>query len=252
MTEAVLEVQQLETRALTLPEQARAIIITDQQSFEVAGQKMLDVAALRKEIVAYHKPLKEKAHETHRAICQAEAGMLEPVERAEKILKSGIAAWVTEQRRLEEEARRAEALRAQQEAERQRVLAVIEAQKAQAKADEERLKLALQAEKAGASAENITAILEQPAIITQEEVAAILQDPIVITPRPIQPTYQAVKGISTRDNWKFEITNAALIPREYLVPDTQKIGGVVRAMKSSANIPGIRVYNEPTAVGRTS
>lgn len=183
---------------------------------------------------------------------QQDGTPLEPVERAEKILKSGIAAYITEQRRIEEEARRAEALRAQQEAERQRILAAIEAQKAQKHAEEERMKLALQAEKAGASAENITVILEQPPAVTQEEVAAILQDPIVIAPRPIQPTYQAVKGISTRDNWKFEIINAAIIPREYLIPDAAKIGGVVRAMKSSANIPGIRVYNEPTAVGRTS
>ena len=61
---------------------------------------------------------------------------------------------------------------------------------------------------------------------------------------------QKVAGLGLRDNWKYEVTDAAKIPREYLVIDDRKIGAVVRAMKLQANIPGIRVYNEPTATTR--
>jgi len=35
-----------------------------------------------------------------------------------------------------------------------------------------------------------------------------------------------------------------LIPREYLIPDEVKIGGVVRATKGSIQIPGIEIYSE--------
>jgi hypothetical protein len=47
-----------------------------------------------------------------------------------------------------------------------------------------------------------------------------------------------------RENWKFRVTNEKLIPREYLKADEIKIGGVVRALKGSTNIPGVEVYNE--------
>jgi hypothetical protein len=53
-----------------------------------------------------------------------------------------------------------------------------------------------------------------------------------------------------RDNWKWEAVNLAAVPREYLMLDTTKINGVVRAMKSQTNIPGIRVFNDPGMTGR--
>jgi hypothetical protein len=59
-----------------------------------------------------------------------------------------------------------------------------------------------------------------------------------------------VEGTMRRDNWCFEVTDARLIPREYLAIDTVKIGQVVRAMKGSTSIPGIRVYNDPKVYAR--
>lgn len=46
----------------------------------------------------------------------------------------------------------------------------------------------------------------------------------------------------TRKNWTFEITDANAIPREFLMPDTKKIGEYVRAMKESASIAGVKVF----------
>lgn len=57
-------------------------------------------------------------------------------------------------------------------------------------------------------------------------------------------------GVSYREVWKFEIVDPKLIPSEYLIIDEQKIGGVVRAMKNLANIPGVRVYSDKTTVIR--
>lgn len=70
--------------------------------------------------------------------------------------------------------------------------------------------------------------------------------------RTTAPTVHApkVKGVSTRKIWKFEIIDQGKIPREYLVPNTTAIGGVVRALKINTNIPGIRVYSEDVVSAR--
>jgi hypothetical protein len=40
--------------------------------------------------------------------------------------------------------------------------------------------------------------------------------------------------------WGFEIADAAMVPREYLMPDESKIGAVIRASKGTIQIPGVR------------
>ena len=87
---------------------------------------------------------------------------------------------------------------------------------------------------------------------------ALIEAPVVVapvTPRPVfvaAPPAQApkVEGVSFRDDWDFVITNAALIPREYLIPDEKKIRAVVKAMKEHTNIPGIRAERGRTAAVR--
>ena len=57
-------------------------------------------------------------------------------------------------------------------------------------------------------------------------------------------------GTHTRTNWRYEITDPAAIPREYLKVDEQKIGLVARQTKGSVTIPGVRIYPEETVVAR--
>lgn len=57
-------------------------------------------------------------------------------------------------------------------------------------------------------------------------------------------------GISYREVWKYEIIQASLIPREYLAVDEVKIGQMVRAMKDTLTIPGVRIYSEKSAIVR--
>lgn len=61
----------------------------------------------------------------------------------------------------------------------------------------------------------------------------------------------AAEGISKRTIWRFEITDLAALPREYLIPDEKRIGAVVRAMKGDAQIAGVRVYPETIVAVRT-
>jgi hypothetical protein len=86
-----------------------------------------------------------------------------------------------------------------------------------------------------------------------QRVARVLSDHKPHSTRDIIPrATPKVEGMSFRDNWRFEITDPNLIPREYLSVDTVKIGGVVKVMKDGASIPGVRVFCEKIAVSRTA
>lgn len=65
---------------------------------------------------------------------------------------------------------------------------------------------------------------------------------------PVQEVEKA--GMAFREVWKFEIIQAGLIPREYLAVDEVKIGQMVRAMKDTLTIPGVRIYSEKSAIVR--
>ena len=50
-----------------------------------------------------------------------------------------------------------------------------------------------------------------------------------------------VAGMSVRKSWTYEIVDAGLVPREYLMVDEKKLAAVVKAMGEATNIPGVRV-----------
>ena len=56
--------------------------------------------------------------------------------------------------------------------------------------------------------------------------------------------FSEVDGVQYRTVWKYEIKDESLIPREFLMPDNQRIQNVVMHKKGDAVIPGVRVYEE--------
>jgi hypothetical protein len=215
-----IETRELEQKALTLPEQAKAIIIRDQPTYELAAEKLLAVAAMRREITEYHAPLKAKAHEAHKAICNAEAGMLAPVAEAERILKTGIATYTAEQRRIQEQRER-------------------EAREAADRAAAEALEASIEAAEAeGASVDEVQAIIEQPMVAPAVYVA---------------PTIQPVSGIGTAKTYHAELVSirelckaVALgqVPEAYVSANLPALNGVARSTKGSMRIPGIRIVED--------
>lgn len=215
------EEESLESKALTWPERAKSIAVTDQESCERAANVLLDVAAMRKEIQEHHAPLKKKAHEAHKAICDAEAKLLEPVAEAEKILKGAISKYQLEEQRKAEEARR------------------IAEEQAQREADEAREAEIEAAEAAGASAEEIQSIVEQPVIPTV---------PVVVTPAP-----QVPKGLASMTQYKGVVTSLPLllkaavegkVPMSLVQANETALNQFVRATKGTVVIPGVRVVEE--------
>lgn len=201
----------IEVKTMAIPDQARGIIVVNNESMERANTLLLDIRALRKEVEATFKPLAQKASfEAHKAVKEQWDKAEAPLEEGEAILKSSIRAYMDEVERIrrEEERRLQEIARKQEE--------------------ERRLAEALLAEAEG----------------NKEEAQAILDEPDFVPMPTVKADIPKVDNRLFRKVWKFRIVDEGQIPRQYMTPDMVKIGGVVRAMKGVTNIPGIQVYEE--------
>lgn len=85
--------------------------------------------------------------------------------------------------------------------------------------------------------------------------AEAMPAPVIITDKPV------IDGISTRDNWKAEVTDLpALVkavaegkaPMTMIQADTKVIGQMARALKGSVKYPGVRFYNDKTIAARSA
>lgn len=200
--------KEITERALTVPDQARIIEVKSNEDYVKAGEILLVIKDLRKQIDETFDPIIKKAHEAHKEAVAQKKKVDAPLVEAENIIKPRIAAWNAEQERIrrEEEARLREIARKEEE--------------------ERRIQEAILAEQSG----------------QQEEAEAIISAPVQSPAVVIPKTVPKVAGITMQKQWKFRVTDPAKVPRQYLMVDEQKIGAIVRAMKDQANIPGVEIY----------
>jgi CRISPR/Cas system CMR-associated protein Cmr5 small subunit len=205
-------------KALSISEQANAIVITDAPSYERGKETLLSIKDMQKKLDETFDPIISKAHQTHVEAVAQKRRFSDPLKIAESALKNRISRFLTD----EEAKRRAEE-------DRLRLIAEKEA-------ENRRLAEAIQAEAEG----------------YLEEAEAILDEVPAYVPPPIVPrTVQTGGGISMRETWLFRISDPTKIPKEYLSIDMAKIGAVVRALKGATNIPGVEAYPQNTiAAGR--
>lgn len=210
------EIKEVNALALSVPEQAKQITIKTMADYTRASDIIMSIKAIRKKITDTFKPIKQKMDAAKQEVLDQEKAADAPLKEAEAWLSPQIIEWNREQERIR-------------------------------KAEEDRLrKIAEEEEKERLLNEAVAA--EQSG--NKEEAEAIISAPIQAPPVVVPKAVPKVPGMSIRENWKFRITNEKLIPREYLKADEVKIGQVVRAMKSAANIPGIEIYNEGVISGR--
>jgi vacuolar-type H+-ATPase subunit H len=233
----------IESKALSLPDQAKSIVIADQPTFDRAGAKLRDVVTIRAEITAYHAPLKAAAWRAHRMICDAEENMLKPVAMAEQILKKAIGAYEHQQMEIQRQ-KEAEARRlAEEEAERERQKQVEEAEREAKQAMDTLLANAQTFEEAEAILEN-----------TPQVVADAVQEVNSAPPLPIEyevePEIRRVSGVATFVTYFAEVDSvkrlcgaiADGIAAEALVkPDLGAINRLVNTFKGKIEIPGVTV-----------
>jgi hypothetical protein len=221
---AVLEepqTQVLESTAISIREKATAIKIVDQATYDLAAAEFNAACHLEKQITDHYAPLKQKAHEAHKAICSAEKEMLNPVLQAKQSLSRAIGSWDSEQERIRREQQRR-----------------LEAQ-ASAQAEEEALEAAIDAEQNGADA---------------EEIEAVLSNSLPITKVAAAPTYQ--KSVPTRENWSAQVFSLAQLVKAaaqnpaylcYLQANETALNGAARSQKNLFSIPGCKAVKQTIA-----
>ena len=213
------EAVEISERALTMPEQANAIKVTDSGSYLAAGELWKNIKALRERVSDCFDPLIKHAHELHRATLAKKNEVDKPLEAAQRTVKGTMETYDREQERIRQEEERRLREIARKEEEERLLLEAIEAEAAM--------------KASGMTAEEV-----------KEGTAKIIEEPVYVAPVVVPKATPKVEGMSYRTTWKFRIVNPALIPREYLVPDEVKIGGVVRALKDQCRINGVQVYSE--------
>jgi hypothetical protein len=211
-----LEVTPEFPEALTLPEQAKAITITNAETYTQAANFKITLAGWRKKIVDEFAPMKEAAHKAHKAITAKEGEYLKPITEAEATLKAAIVKWQDEQEAI----RRAEQRRLEMEAQMQRDLE-------RQRLEEEALNAAI-----------------------AEGTEEVYVEPVAYVPPPIAaPTYEPVKGLGITRRWGAEVTDIkklcravadGVVPETYVLPNMPALNSRAQADKQSLLIPGVR------------
>lgn len=216
--QAVIEADKA-TLALSWPEKAKAVVVQDQAGYDAAVSLGKDVVALRKEIETQFKEPKQKAYDAHKAITAMEKRYLDPLVQAETILKDSIRKFTAEQERIR--------------LENERIL-----REQQARMEEEaRLAAAIEAEQAGATQEEVQAVIEEPVFVAPV-IAAPTFAKATGTSNPVTWSAQVVdiKKLCA------EIA-AGRQPETLLMPNQPILNKMAVALKSALSIPGVKAVS---------
>lgn len=217
---------QVKTESLAVVQQAKAMKVTDDSSFRAAGEFLKQIKIASNKVIAVFKPMKTQAHKAWRTICDTEGEMLDPLNEAEKYLKSQLSDYTL---KVEEE-------QASQRKELEN--------KARSEADESTLEAAYAAEEAGSPALAQEILRQEPHV------------PAVVMPSAAP----AMKGISTRKKYKSQIVNmralcAAVatgkVPIMAILGNTKWLDTQANQMQDLLNIPGVKAVPENIIAVRT-
>lgn len=199
--------------------QAEGTLVTNDEEYQSAAEFGRAIKAKANEITAFFKPMKDAAHKAHKEVCEREKKMLEPLAKAEKLVKQAMGAYVTEQERKRKEAE--EAARRAAAAEAERKLADAISLEEQGRED------------------------EAAAAIEEAEVIDTVGSSLTISAAPPK-----VKGVTAKKDYEIVSVDGAKVPINFagieLRPvDTAAVMRLIRASKGSIQIPGI-TYRETT------
>lgn len=243
------EAQAAASEATEVAEIANSLVIDSQDMYELAAEHLKAIKAAAAKIDETRKSMTRPLDQAKAAIMDFFRPYADRAAEAEAGLKRNMLSY---QQRVEAE-RRAEAERLRREE---------EARRAEEQKEAERL-AAAERERAAAAIESGDMAAAEAAA---EEADAIEMHAAAVAAMPVHvpaPTVAAPKaaGVSTRDNWKAEVVDfGALIAhvaanpsmQHLLLPALPELKKLAAALKEGANIPGVRVYNEPTLAARKS
>lgn len=192
---------------------AAAMMILSDDDFQNASALTKDVKAVQKRVDAYWEPMRESAYTTYKNITDHKKAMLDPLKKAETILKKKMSDYL-----IEKEKRR------KAEEERLRELARKEVEK--------KLEEAADAEAQGDMASSEYALVE----------AEVMDDMVATV--SVGKTATKADGIIQKKAWKITGIDLSQLPTEFggvlIRPaDESAIMGLIKASKGAISIPGV-------------
>ncbi len=234
-------------RVREMADEAKAIVVSDDNSLKYAVSLGGDAKKIAKAIEAQRKKVIQEPSDFVKAVNNFAKLFTEQLAQAESGLKKKISHYQYQQeleRRKREEAARKAAAELQEKLRR-------EAEEANRKAREEAARKAEEEARSRAASEAEIAAVKKKAeeeAKAREVVAPIVQEPIV--PRESNVT-RSESGVAAyqRKTWTFEITDETQIPREYLKVDDSKIRDAIKM--GVREVPGLKIFESSTTVFRS-
>lgn len=231
---------------------AKEIVIDSQSMYETGAAEIRAIDNRKREINETRLSITRPMDEAKARIMALFAPPIERLTAASEAWRRAMISFVEKQRAEAEEIRQREETRQREERER------LEAEAAAAERERARLEEERQSATSKKALERIAEKLdkvEEKIESAHEAIAAAeVAPPLPVTFRP-----PSASGSFTRETWKHEVQDlAALVcaaadryradPSDptllgYLMADDTAIGAVARALKSSARIPGVRIYS---------
>lgn len=220
------QILKYETEALTLEQQADALEIHDQQTYDAVMDFIEGVRFFRRDLDAEYDPLIHTTNQAHKQAITLKKRIEKPAIQAELLAKQLKVGFDLKQRRLQDEEQR----RRDAEAKRQY--------------EEDLLKQAVHAEDQGAKRKTVDAILRQPD---------------TAPPPAAPPMHRIDKRVYTRDVWKGEVTDMKKLiaaaasgkaSPTLLMANQTAINALAKSLRDTMDIPGLRAYCDKVPAGR--
>lgn len=223
---------------------ASALVVNDEESAALATEMIRDAKDRWSRAEKLRKEMKEPIDLAAKRIQDLFRPVQKGFEQIQDVLRPKVGAYVAEQRRKEDEARR-EAQRAIQE----QVAAQREAERLSEIARQEEFRLKAEAEAKLRDGDRVAAIEAQRAANAASRDAAKIVPPTPIVIQPIQ-SFTAPDGVGTRTTWKFKVVDQDKVPDQFWMINEKAIAEFVTRNKDKAAgfLPGIEVWPESVAV----
>lgn len=206
-------IEQVEQKALSVPEQAREFHIATNDQFLAADTILSGWREIENQIHTAFDPVVEAANKAHKEAVAQRKKYLDPIEQGRAILKPKMAEWQREQERIRQE----EQYRAEEEARK--------------RAEEEQIAAAVAAERVGETE------------VAEKILSAPVQAAPVFVPKQTPKTQTTF-----RTQWYAEVIDIKALCRavaegkaspECVLPNMPVLNRLASAMKSTMNTPGV-------------
>jgi len=252
----LVETEEVESKALTIVDQARAVVVKDSQTYTAAGMLWKQIGEMISEVKSTFDPICDAAHKAHKAATEKRSKFLDPLTNAQKSVKSLMSSYDAEQERIRKaEEERLAAIARKEEEERRRI--EQDRLEAERKAEEDRLLAEAQAAQDRGDSETAE-ILTNAAVETseaiKEQAAAIAQEPIYVAPVVVPKTTPKMAGGPVyREMWLAEVVSIKELCRavaegkaspECVMGNMPVLNKMAVALKSTLSIPGVKAYSK--------